>query len=233
MRSRLLIFVAAVALLSIAAGGMRTDWTPDGNVTRVGDKESGNFIEFDQYGRQIIAIGDSAVVWGDVAIAPTNIRQNPLTSKPDYIAYLAMMRSFSFDAATSESLFFQLEMPHWYKIGTDISMHINWMPTTTNTGLCAWKVGWMIMEDGGTAAFAATDTVSATQAGSGTILEHQHLDIGLIDMSGISLLSSVVTGYLTRDANLNSDTFTGEAIYGAIGFHYQMDSNGSRQSDSK
>jgi hypothetical protein len=181
---------------------------------------------FDTKGR-FMAVGDSAVFWREIFVTPTSVRINPASSKPDYGTWLFSGQSYLFDAASPESLYFDVEIPHDHKTGTPLNVHVHWAPTTTNTGACAWKIAWMVKDINSVFAFTASDTLSVRQAGSGTAYTHQIAGLGSIDMTGISKVSALMSGVLIRDANKNSDSFTGEAVFLDIGFHYQADKLGS------
>ena len=186
-----------------------------------------NTTVYDSQGR-IQAKSDSSLMWNEIVVRPSSVRVNPVNTKPDYITWLFPAQSYSFDAAAAESLYFAVEIPHSHKIGTGIEAHIHWAPSTTDTGNCAWKIAWMVQDINDTFAFTAGDTLSVRQAGVGTAYDHQLANLGTISMAGVSNVSAVMTGVLFRDAALASDTFTGEAIFLDLGFHFQMDSLGSR-----
>jgi hypothetical protein len=138
-----------------------------------------------------------------------------------------------FDSAAPESVFFQAEVYHDWKASTFLDAHFHWAPTTANTGSVAFKLAWMVQQISGTFAFSAGDTLSARQAGSGTAFNHQFCDLGYVSMAGITGISAIISGVLVRDANLNSDTYTGDAALLDIGFHYRKNAFGSRWEEQK
>jgi hypothetical protein len=186
-----------------------------------------NYMSTDPYGRYI-ATGDSAVAWGELFVTPSAVRVNPVNTKPDYGTWLFPGQTYSFDASSAESLYFHVEVPHNHRTGTALHAHVHWAPSTTHTGDCAWKIAWMVQDVNDTFAFTAGDTLSVRDAGDGTANKHQYVELGEISMAGVSGVSAVLSGVLIRDAAMASDSFTGEAYYLDLGFHYQIDSFGSR-----
>jgi len=204
----------------------QTIYNPYGNnlpSTKVGGN---NYLEINNQGR-VTAIGDSAVWYKEIIVRPGAAIRNPVSSKPDIIEWNSVGQTFSFDATTNESLFFHVEIPHDIKINTNLNAHVHWMPSTTNAGTVRFKIAWMSRAIDSTFVFTASDTLSAQQAGSGTLYKHQFLALGDIPIiTNANGVSSLLVGVLLRDASHDTGTF--EALYGDLGFHYKADVLGSR-----
>lgn len=130
-----------------------------------------------------------------------------------------------------DQIFFEVQMPHCWKVGSRIYPHVHWSPDTTDTGNCTWKLeySWANIND----AFGAPATITATQAGSGTAWKHQlaTFEAGAgIDGTG-KTLSSMIACRLYRDAP--TDTFTGDAFLLEFDIHFEIDTLGSRTETSK
>ena len=201
-----------------------------GNGTWVsGDWANGNYVSFDEQGRYI-DVGDSSVMRDDIRVSANSTFINPLTSKPDYVTFISNTKTFHFDAGADETVTFAIQLPHSYKEGTDLEVHIHWSPTSTNTGNVAWLFEYTAIAIDGT--FSAVDTTSAIQAGSGTAYAHQVAEFAAV-ISGIGLtISSMIMCALTRDVDYDDD-YSGEAAFLEFDLHYQMDSLGSRWEDLK
>ena len=176
--------------------------------------------------------GDS-VVWDDLRVPAQNTRLNPTKSEPDFESWKDGLLAWHFDAAndSTNSLHFSAQLPHGYKLGTDLDAHIHWSPTTTNTGDVVWKLEYTIVAINGT--FAASDTLTAIDAADGTTDKHQLTDLGDIDGSGLTEVSAMLVGRLTRAGTHTSDTYTGDAVLLEIDFHFQMNTIGSFEEASK
>jgi hypothetical protein len=201
-------------------------------IYHIGDYAGGNYANFDQYGRYQ-AVGDSAMAWGSVAVGTANVKINPATNKPDYVSWVYPSQKYSFDPDAAESLYFAFSLPHDWRAGSNLHPVIHWSPTTTDTGGCAWKTAYMKTVEDGVFAFAVGDTTSCICPGSGVANTFQHSEFTEIDFTGIDAVDVNVTGVLYRNAALGSDTYTGEAIFHNISFHYEIDSFGSRWHDIK
>lgn len=166
--------------------------------------------------------------WDDLRVPLTNTRINPAQSEPDFDDTGDGIFAWGFEVTNDSvaSLHFIAQLPHGYKIGTDLDTHIHWMPSSTNTGDVIWKVFYKIAAINGT--FSAIDSFRVADAADGTILKHQLTDLGDIDGSGLGI-SSMIIGNITRLGDATDDTFTG-TVYGLeIDFHYQISSPGSEE----
>lgn len=186
-----------------------------------------SYAPFDSQGR-LQAKGDSALVWDEIVIRPSSVRYSPVSTKPDWGYWLFPGMTYLMDAANPESLYFHCEIHHDKLIGDPLHVHVHWSPLTTDTGKVAWKIAWMMADTDGTFAFAAGDTMSVQDAGDGTAFKSQYIEIGEIPTTTVTGVGAIISGVLVRDGNLGSDTFTGEAAFLDLGFHYRKDSMGSK-----
>jgi hypothetical protein len=151
-------------------------------------------------------------------------------SDPDFIkvrdngSSSAGVYSYAFDADTEEQLFFTIQLPHSYKAGTDISPHIHWMPTTTGTNAVVWGLEYTWSNIDGT--YGNTTLITATDAADGTAYKHQLADFADISGSGKNE-SSMLLCRIYRKAADAADTFTGDAVFLEVDFHFQMNKLGS------
>jgi hypothetical protein len=172
------------------------------------------------------------VVWDDLRIPGTSVRFG--ASSPDIAPFLGAGGLYlpAFDGAgTSEQVFFTVQFPHGYKLGTDICPHVHWSPTTADAGNVKWNLEYTWVEIGGT--FAASATIDVTDAASGTAWDHQVAGFADINGSGITTVSSMLVGRLYRDPTDGADTYGADASLLEIDFHHQIDTIGSLQATSK
>lgn len=138
-----------------------------------------------------------------------------------------------FHKTTEQEVYFTVQLPHSYKVGTALYPHVHWTtaigtPTRTNV---VWGLEYSVIAIGGS--FPNTSTLTgnsvispiATISGIG-----QHLITSLGSISGTNLgISTVIACRLYRDATNSIDAFDEEV--GLLGFdiHYEKDTQGSRE----
>ncbi len=127
------------------------------------------------------------------------------------------------------------QMPHRYKLGSNIRPHVHWIQTT-GVGLPNWLLAYRVYELADIVpafSLVAASSPEFTYPGSGSF--NQYSAFGEIDMSGVSSVSAVIDFILYRDSNNTSGLFSGVDTYSAdanlkeFDFHYQVDSAGSTE----
>jgi hypothetical protein len=176
--------------------------------------------------------GADEVVWDDLRIPGTSVRLG--ASAPDLVAFLGagglLLPAFD-GGATLEQVYFTIQMPHGYKLGTDITPHVHWTPTTAGAGNVKWNLEYSWSDTGAT--FPAATTIAVTDAAGGTAWEHTKSFFPAIDGSGITKVSSMLVCRLFRDPSDGADTYGADASFSEFDFHYQIDTIGSQQPSSK
>lgn len=164
-------------------------------------------------------------VWDDVILLPDTIQGG--TARPDKITLVGNIDAYGFNGASiTEEMSSSFEMPHTYKVGTDLRPHIHWCPSNTNSGSVKWQLE--VTTAGVGVAFPSTTTVTATQASDETDRAHQVIEFDVIDGTNINI--GDITGFrLFRDPTDGADTYGSDAIFLSLGFHYEIDGDGSRQ----
>lgn len=132
---------------------------------------------------------------------------------------------FVFSATLTNTIAVQVQMPHGWKEGTPVEMHIHWSPTSADTGNVLWRVQYKIADIGGTfpSVWSVTDVLSA---GSGTADAHQYADFGEIPMTGFHL-SCMILVLISRVGNDTRDTYADTAKLNEFDIHYQANTLGS------
>lgn len=187
--------------------------------------------------------GDSAALgavyytdtyYDDIRVPLNNTKLTPTKSEPvlDDIGDGILAYGFDADADSTEALHFVAQMPHGWKIGTNISAHIHWMPSTTNEGNVLWKMKYRAA--GIDSVFTAVDSFYLVDAGDGTAWKHQIFSLGNISSDSIGGgVSGIIIGSIARVGEDGTDTYTGSAYGLEIDFHYQIDAPGSPETFSK
>ena len=158
----------------------------------------------------------------------------PASNYPDFEIFVGATQMPAFDKNTNQTIFSANELLHKWAIGTDIDAHIHWAESTADTGFVCWgvEVVFAMIND----AFVVLDTLTVTDEADSVAHKHHYADLGDIDMSSYSELTDVSGNFVLRvyrDASNAADTYPQDAFGITIGFHYEIDSMGSRSEVSK
>lgn len=176
-----------------------------------------------------LRLNGGAVVWEDLRV-PMEATKNGGANDPTYIQFTSDgagsrgVYAYSFNANTTDrELFFSVQMPHSWNVGSDIHPHVHWAPSVAGAGNVVWglECSWNNMNS----AIATTtiSTVISAAAGSKT-----HTLSVLPTMAGAGKnISSMITCRVYRDSNNTLDTYNSAAFLMEIDFHYEIDSFGS------
>lgn len=170
---------------------------------------------------------DEELVWEDLrtpATAFVNYSVNPVTSKPDFdqLTALGSVKTYCFDGATDETVFFLSQMPHAWKQGTAIRPHLHITPKVgTTNATTIWTLEYTIANYSAT--FGATTTITATASISAA---YQHKIISFPEISATNgIISMMMIGAITRLGS--ADTYTQDTALLEFDIHYQLDGSGS------
>jgi len=163
--------------------------------------------------------------WDDLRVFAQSTKQNPLTSKPDFGSFVGGLLTYLFDPSDKETVHFSIQLPHGYKLGTDLYPHVHWCPTNTNTDEVIWNLEYSIAEISGT--FASTSALTASATPGGTAYEHILTSFNTIDGSSLTELSVILICALSRDGA--SDSYDADVGFLEFDIHYQIDSVGSEK----
>ena len=191
-----------------------------------------------------LRLDNAATVWNDLMVFPdatTKGGSNPPVWGPAFKKNAAGTSQgvylWMFSPTVEEALYITVQIPHDYKVGSDLHPHVHW---TTATGTpsgsnVVWGLEYTLVAVGGT--FPNTVIITSntlipecgTPTGTG-----QHLISPFSAVSGAGLgISSVIICRLFRAAGDAADTFPAAA--GLLGFdiHYEQDTQGSRDEWTK
>ena len=196
------------------------------NSFKVGDILGGNYSYFESDGTYVMT--GSSTTWKDIILQGTNLRGG--SSPPSFLLFTGSIYATAFVNSNDDEVHGAFEMPHDYKEGTNLEVHIHWSPSSTNTGHCSWSVDYTIANM--KSLFSAPESMhsNATSTGSGIVNDHIYTTIGLI--TGTELKIGAIINcrlYITG----NTDSFTGNAFGHSLGIHYEADTLGSRYRSQK
>ena len=167
--------------------------------------------------------------WDDVRVPGTSARNG--ASAPDLAAWLGagglLVPRFN-GGVTLEQVYFTIQMPHGYKLGTQVYPHVHWGPVDGNAGNVIWNLeySWVDQDQVSPAAI----TIQATDAAAGVAWTHQYAAFPAITPTVVQGqgLSSMWICRLYRDPTLAGDTYGSDAAFLEFDIHYQFDTMGSR-----
>lgn len=186
-------------------------------------------------------------VWEDLRVPLTASRPGPL-NPPTLAKFLdngagsvgIYTCSFSYEALANkeEQLWFNAQLPHKYKQGTDIEVHIHWSPAVTGglNELVKWglEYGWKNIDgifETSTIIFSdASSASTATRSGDSTLIAKKHYVSDIDTIAGSSKqISSLIGCRIFRNSSDPDDTLA-QSVFGLeVDFHFQIDTVGSRQ----
>jgi hypothetical protein len=148
--------------------------------------------------------------------------------------------SFAYQAVVGneEQMWFPAQLPHRYKQGSDIEVHIHWSPAVSGGAnqFVKWGLEFTWINIDGTFGNTtiiysdASSASTATTSGDSTLTAKKHYmtEIGTITGSGKNV-SSMLQCRIFRNSSHAEDTLIQEAFGLEVDFHYQVDTMGSRQ----
>ena len=199
---------------------------------------SANYVEIDSSGN--LALKGDATVWDDMRVpfsaglqpdsgsrAPTVIKvfDDGISSRGVYLT------CFEDQGVNSEhEMYFAVQLPHSYKLGSDIEPHVHWIPTDDNTGDVVWGLEYTWTSIDGI--YPVTSIITTIGSARGTTNQHTMTDFTPIDGTGKGI-SSMLTGRLFRNSSNVSDTYGNGACLLEMDFHFEIDTMGSRTEHTK
>lgn len=180
---------------------------------------------------ELTLVGD-ATVWDDLRV-PASSAKRLGNSDPDWEVFQNGVYGLAFATNTDQEVFFTVQIPHSWKLGSDLDPHVHWSPSSVDTGDVTWALEYTIADITGT--FGNTVTITTTDAGDGTINKHQVTGFADIDMSSYTDagdVSIILMCRLYRDVD-NGDDYADDAFLLEFDLHYEIDTMGSNEEASK
>lgn len=145
--------------------------------------------------------------------------------------------TYFFDPDVLQEVHFTAQLPHSWKLGTDLHPHFHWSPEDSSAGDVLWGLECGIMDVGSqfVNSVLLTSTDEITAAGN-IIHEHSYTDFTPFDMSvytNSNDVSIILICRAFRDAADVLDTYPSRAALLEIDFHYEIDTIGSRSELAK
>jgi hypothetical protein len=167
-------------------------------------------------------------VWDDLRVSGNSFDKN--VNAPSLLAFGAsgglLAYQFTGTGVTVNQVYFALQIPHSYKLGTNLCPHVHWTPTTTDAGNVVWQLEYAWQDLG--AVFSPVTPIEIVDATSGVAWKHQLAEFPEISGAGAQL-SSMLICRLFRDPAHASDTYEHDAALLEFDIHFQANTLGSRE----
>ncbi len=181
-----------------------------------------------------IVLGSGATVYDDIMVPGLSAKTD--ATGPDLIPFApptTTLLIYGFNGAGStpkEQVYFTVQIPHGYKLESDLHPHIHWSPIDTTAGSVKWFLEYTITSINGT--FSTPQTISVTDPSDGIAWKHQVVELPTISGTGLGI-SSMIVCRLYRDPADSSDTYTPDAAFLQFDVHYEIDTLGSSEEYTK
>lgn len=186
-----------------------------------------------------IRLVGNATYYNDLRVAANSVKV-PGTGAPGWSEFdgdMVGLYGYFFDSASTECVYFDVQLPHSYAHGTDLSPHVHWVPYASSDAVPAdqrvvWRMEYSIAEinDAFGAAVSLTgSTIAPDDTTEPVINEHYLTPLGTIDGSSIDSVSAMLICKLCRLGGDAADTFEHDAAFLELDFHYQIDGFGSEE----
>lgn len=223
-------------LITLAANLLTIAGEIKATTAKLGDVAGGNYSEIESDGT--LKLNGNATVWDDIRITPGSF-DRPGVADPAYVAYYPAgggLGVYLPEFAKNDFASFTIQLPHGYKQGTDISVHLHWTPgdrgNEENGATVGWKVDYSWANADGT--FGAMATADLSDACDGT--DHKHQMTPQVTIDGHTTpktISSMLMCNIRRSDTGADDTWA-SAVSGQlpllleVDFHFEIDTIGSR-----
>ena len=210
------------------AGNERMKIDADGNIYM------GNTNDYTKIGNDgTLTLNNEATVFEDLCVPVTSTKKGD-SKMPGFDKYTddgsssQGLYTFQFDKDNEEELYFTVQMPHSWKVGSEIFPHIHWIaPTDLGTTNVEWGLEYTWSSVGQTFGSSTIITSNTPIDYCLPVTADKHVITDLPSISGAGQeISSMLICRVFRKAG--SDTYPNDAFMLEIDFHYERDALGSR-----
>lgn len=167
-------------------------------------------------------------VWDDLRFPASGINPPGAASDPTVDTTDGRL---VFSASLVNIIAIQAQMPHAWKEGTSLGLHLHWSPTSAGAGNVVFHSQYKVANIN--EAFPAEWTAeSVTVAASGVSDKHQINELATIPMTG-KTFSCMILILVSRLGNDLADTYAGTIKLNEVDIHYEIDALGSAQEYQK
>lgn len=173
--------------------------------------------------------------WDDIRIPAISTRllgynDPPLIKLVDDGAGSVGIITYGFGHLVEQELGFWLQIPHSWKLGSDLHPHVHWCKTSSAAGGVVWGLEFSQAAIG--SVLPASTIIVSPDTTATVALEHRIVSYPLIAVPGLSLSTMLGCRVFRQVAN-PLDTYAASAALLEIDFHFELDAPGSRQEYTK
>lgn len=188
----------------------------------------------EMYGEKGWELLDQATVWDDLRVEPT-VRGTGAKA-PSYVAYKGGIYAYEFDnalLAAEKEVNFKMQMPHSYKEGTNLRLHVHWVAksTTNPDEKVRWGFEYTIANINGVFGDTNTiysDTPENPPSTTPTADTHYLTAFAPVSMTN-NLISTFILGRIFRNSSDAADTYTDSVYLIGIDAHVEINTAGSKE----
>lgn len=181
-----------------------------------------NAVQPDGSGRAVF----SPVAWDDLQVSLGEVKL-PGVSDPAWAAYMGG-RVLAFAKAADNEISFTAQLPHSYKLESDLEFHIHVAYPDGGAGNSRWHLTHSLAPIGSD--FPSETTVSVTVASPADQDRHTlHEIAGTISGASLTGVSGMIIGSLKREGTAVVDDYDNSIYLIGLDFHFQKDTIGSLQ----
>jgi hypothetical protein len=170
----------------------------------------------------------TATVWDDVRVNLSNIKA-PTANPPTWTSYKGSEVP-AFSASATNILYFNVQLPHGYKEGSDIIFHIHVAYPDANSGNSKWTFTYSWANIDGTFPTATSETLTFAAAGT----TDKHVIHAFSNISGTGkTISSVLLCSISRLGADAADTYANVIYAVNADFHMEINSCGAKTATTK
>jgi hypothetical protein len=175
-----------------------------------------------------------APVWDDLRTPINSVKLDSV--KPPTETPYKGGQVLSFASNTNNKIYFNVQLPHNYKLGSNLEFHIHIVLPVAGAGIAVENIKFIFTYSWAKMGmvFPVESSLSATRdVQNDNADEHILMEIEKeIDGSGIDSVSSMLICSLERDTAVAND-YASVVYLLEVDFHYQIDTMGSRQETVK
>lgn len=182
-------------------------------------------------------ISYSDTYWDDLRVSANTVKVQGESNNPTWDTLVGNLQMLWFDKNTMEQVFFEIQLPHRYKVGSNISPHVHWVPKANGGAghVVSWGLEYVWASIGET--FSGTSTTiygnAHTPSADTSVIANRHYLTSLTDIIGTGKgFSSMLICRLFRNATGggdSADTYDDDAGLLEFDVHFEIDSPGTRE----
>ena len=225
--SKLIIDDTINQTISLADNNLTTTGGVTAGASTFGDGGTTDYSQFEADGT--LEFNGAATVWKDANVGAAMLSK-PAASQPTETQFVdeaaANTGIYALGFAVGDKVSGTIEIPHDYKEGSDLTFHVHWQGAAAPTGTdyVQWRLTYTVGVVGATLDATATMDTADTAV---TQYNFNLTDFAAITGTNYNIGEQFL--FTLERVAATGDAYAGVAIVATVGFHYEVDTVGSRQ----